>query len=92
RQDGAGLAFAAPPLIRSGPPSEHELAEDAAVLRIDRAAIIDAAWADNGPGWIAILLDSAAAVLAVEPTHSHHRHINIGIVGPHPSGADAAFE
>ncbi|MBP2275894.1 MULTISPECIES: PhzF family phenazine biosynthesis protein [Sphingomonas] len=92
RQDGAGLAFAAPPLIRSGPPSEHELAEVAAVLRIDRAAIIDAAWADNGPGWIAILLDSAAAVLAVEPTHSHHRHINIGIVGPHPSGADAAFE
>ena len=92
RHDADGLAFAAPPLIRGGPPSEEDLAEVAAVLRIDRAAIVDAAWADNGPGWIAVLLDSAAAVLAVEPAHQHARHINIGIVGAHPPGGDAAFE
>ncbi|TPG47157.1 PhzF family phenazine biosynthesis protein [Sphingomonas glacialis] len=92
RHEADGLAFAAPPLIRGGPPSEEDLAEVAAVLRIDRAAIVDAAWADNGPGWIAVLLDSAAAVLAVEPAHHHARHINIGIVGAHPPGSDAAFE
>lgn len=92
RHDADGLAFAAPSLIRGGPPSEEDLAEVATALRIDRAAIVDAAWADNGPGWIAVLLDSAAAVLAVEPAHHHHHHINIGIVGAHPPGSDAAFE
>lgn len=92
RHDADGLAFTAPPLIRGGPPSAEDLAEVAAVLRIDRAAIVDAAWADNGPGWIAVLLDSATAVLAVEPAHHHHRHIDIGIVGAHPPGGDAAFE
>lgn len=86
------LAFAAPPLLRGGAPTEAEIAEAAEVLRIDRAAIRDAQWADNGPGWIAVLLDSAEAVLAVEPARHHPRHIDIGIVGPHAPGSDVAFE
>lgn len=92
RTDPRGLAFAAPPLIRSGVPTEEEIAEVAAVLNIDRAAIVAAAWADNGPGWIAVLLESAEAVLAVEPTWHHGRSIDIGIVGAHPAGSDIAFE
>lgn len=87
-----GLAFAAPPLLRSGPPSEREITDAAAVLQIDRAAILDASWADNGPGWIALLLASAEAVLAVEPAPSHHGRVSIGIVGAHPPGGEAAFE
>lgn len=92
RRDGDALAFAAPPLVRSGPVDEAELAEVAAVLRVARADIVDAAWADNGPGWIAVLLASAEAVLAVEPARHHPRRIDIGLVGAHPAGSAAAWE
>ena len=92
RQDGDRLAFAAPPLIRGGAPSDAEIAEVAAVLRIDPAAIVEARWVDNGPGWIAVLLGSAEAVLAVEPVAKHDRRADIGLVGPHRVGSAAAFE
>ncbi|TCQ08493.1 PhzF family phenazine biosynthesis protein [Sphingomonas sp. PP-CC-3A-396] len=92
RRDNNRLAFAAPPLIRSGMPTEVEILEVADLLRIDRAAIVDAQWVDNGPGWIAVMLATAADVLAVEPARHHSRRIDIGIVGPHPAGSDAAFE
>ncbi|MEG3158943.1 PhzF family phenazine biosynthesis protein [Sphingomonas sp. LB2R24] len=92
RHDDNRLAFAAPPLIRSGMPTEVEILEVADLLRIDCAAIVDAQWVDNGPGWIAVMLATAADVLAVEPARHHSRRIDIGIVGPHPAGSDAAFE
>ena len=72
-----------------GPKNRAQVAE---LLRIDRAAIVDAAWADNGPGWIAVMLESAEAVLAVEPARHHPEHIDIGIVGPHAPGSEVAFE
>lgn len=86
------LAFAAPPLLRGGPVDKADLAEIARVLRIGRDAIVDAQWADNGPGWIAVMLDSADAVLALEPLRDYHRHVDIGVVGAHPAGAEVAFE
>ena len=67
RRSADGLAFAAPPVLRDGPLAADLLAQVAVALRIDRSAIVDASWADNGPGWIAVLLDSAEAVLAVKP-------------------------
>ena len=87
-----GLAFAAPALVRSGPVDATKRAEVADVLRIDTAAIVDAQWVDNGPGWVAVLLGSADAVLAVEPLRAHDRRIEIGIVGLHPLGSPAAYE
>ena len=39
----------------------------ASLLGIDRAEILDAEWVDNGPGWVAVLLASADAVLALRP-------------------------
>jgi PhzF family phenazine biosynthesis protein len=89
---GSSLAFAAPPLIKSGPVEEEKLAEIAQVLRIGRDAIADAQWADNGPGWVAILLESADAVLALEPERWHATRVDIGVVGPYPPGGAAAFE
>ena len=83
------LAFAAPPLVRSGPVDEDELAHVAATVNIDPAAIVAAQWADNGPGWVAILLESAEAVLAVRPGLVDHE---VGLVGPYPAGAPEAFE
>jgi PhzF family phenazine biosynthesis protein len=90
-----GLAFAAPPLLRSGPVDEAFVKELAVVLGIARHQIVDAQWADNGPGWVAILLKDAAAVLAVEPDFSRYSgegSLDIGLVGPYPKGSECAFE
>lgn len=92
RQDETGLAFAAPPLIRSGPVDAADVAEAAALLRIEVADVVEARWIDNGPGWMGLMLASAEAVLAVEPTRHHPRQIDIGLVGPHPAGGETAFE
>jgi PhzF family phenazine biosynthesis protein len=89
RQTGDGLAFAAPPVLRDGPVAEELLDRIAAVLGIGRAGIVDASWADNGPGWVAVLLASAEAVLAVKPVPSD---LDLGLVGPYPPGSPEAFE
>jgi PhzF family phenazine biosynthesis protein len=89
RQDAAGLAFAAPPLLRSGPVDEDLAVHVAEILRIGRAEIVDLQWADNGPGWVAALLSNAEAVLAVRPGPTD---IDLGIAGPYPPGSAAAFE
>jgi PhzF family phenazine biosynthesis protein len=84
-----GRAFAAPPLLREGPVDDDTTAEVVRALGIDRSPIVDLAWADNGPGWVAVLLESADAVLALTPVYSE---LDIGVVGPHPPGAPEAFE
>jgi PhzF family phenazine biosynthesis protein len=89
RQDDGGLAFAAPPLLRSGPVDEPLAQRIADILRIGREEIVDLQWADNGPGWIAVLLASADAVLALRPGATD---LEIGVAGPHPPGGPAAFE
>ncbi|MFD1610733.1 PhzF family phenazine biosynthesis protein [Sphingomonas tabacisoli] len=92
RRSEGRLAFAAPPLIRSGPVEEEKLAEIAGVLGISRDRILDAAWADNGPGWVAVLLGSANEVLALSPARHHPSRMEIGVVGPYPAGSEAAYE
>jgi PhzF family phenazine biosynthesis protein len=89
RQSGGRLAFAAPPLLRDGPVDSELLTRIASMLGIDRAGIVDASWADNGPGWVAVLLPSAAAVLAVKPGAGD---VNVGVAGPYPPGSPEAFE
>ncbi|SKC65860.1 PhzF family phenazine biosynthesis protein [Krasilnikoviella flava] len=89
----ARLAFAAPPLRRSGPVGPEDLARIARGLRVRVADIADAAWVDNGPGWVAARLDDAAAVLAVEPDLPAFGDLKIGVVGPYaPGESDAAVE
>jgi PhzF family phenazine biosynthesis protein len=89
RRTPAGLAFAAPPLVRSGPVDEALIEELAAILQLERGAIVDAQWVDNGPGWVAVLLESAEAALAVRPRFTE---LDLGVVGPHPEGAPEAIE
>jgi PhzF family phenazine biosynthesis protein len=84
-----GLAFAAPPLVRSGPVEDELVREIASVLGIGTGEIVEAQWVDNGPGWVAVLLESADAVLALEPSFTE---LDIGVVGPHPDGSPEAFE
>lgn len=89
RRTEAGLAFAAPPLIRAGSVEEALIARIAELLGIDRGDIVDAQWADNGPGWVAVLLEDAEAVLALRPGPVD---LDLGVVGPYPAGAPQAFE
>jgi PhzF family phenazine biosynthesis protein len=90
RAELARISFAAPPLLREGPVQEEPLLEHIAeVLRIERAAIVDAEWADNGPGWVAVMLEDAEAVLAMRPGFVD---LDLGVVGPYPSGSPQAFE
>jgi PhzF family phenazine biosynthesis protein len=89
RRAGNELAFAAPPLVRSGAVDDATLERVVRQLGIDRADVVDAQWVDNGPGWVAVLLADAAAVLAVQPGPVD---LMIGVVGPHPPGSPAAFE
>ncbi|HEY6775090.1 MAG TPA: PhzF family phenazine biosynthesis protein [Thermoleophilaceae bacterium] len=89
RRTATGLAFAAPPLIRSGPVEESLLQQIASALGIERGEIVDAQWADNGPGWVAVLLADADAVLALRPRYVD---LSLGLVGPYPEGSPQAFE
>lgn len=90
RIDGR-LAFAAPPLLRSGPADEALVAEVAAALGVQRGEIVAAAWIDNGPGWLGVQLVSAEAVLAA-PVALPASHGDVGLVGLHPPGAPEAIE
>jgi PhzF family phenazine biosynthesis protein len=84
-----GLAFSAPPLLRSGPVEESLVERIAGVLGIERSAVVDSQWVDNGPGWVAVLLASAEEVLAVRPGYAE---LDLGLVGPYEEGEEAAFE
>jgi len=92
RRDGDRLAFAAPPLMRTGAVDEADVVEAARFLRIARDDIQDAHWVDNGPGWMAVMLRSAEAVLALEPMRAYERRIEIGVVGAYAPGGDADYE
>jgi PhzF family phenazine biosynthesis protein len=49
-------------------------------------------WVDNGPGWCAVMLQSAEQVLAVRPDWTALGDFKLGLVGPHPQGSDGDFE
>lgn len=93
RRDAAGargrLAFAAPPMLRHGPLEPAVLEQVVGVLGIAVHDVIDAAWIDNGPGWLGVLLRSVEEVLALRPVDSD---LKIGVIGPYPEGGPGAYE
>ena len=91
RRDGDVLAFAAPPLQRGGPLDEGDVERIGRGLGLSRADIVDHQWCDNGPGWQAVLLESAEQVLALQPDPSLLAGLDVGVVGPHTSG-DVDYE
>lgn len=92
RRDGARLAFAAPPLRRSGAVDEADLAPLCAALGIERRQILAHQWVDNGPGWCALMLADAAAVLRLRPDWTALRAYKVGVVARQPAGSDSDFE
>ena len=92
RRDGERLAFAAPPLRRSGPADAATRAQVLAALRLPDAALLRLQWTDNGPGWLAAQLADAASVLALKPDFVAMAGLKLGVVGAHPPGSECAFE
>ncbi|HOB96602.1 MAG TPA: PhzF family phenazine biosynthesis protein [Aquabacterium sp.] len=92
RRDGERLAFAAPALRRTGPVEPTLRAQVLAALRLADAQLLRLEWVDNGPGWMAALLPDATTVLALQPDFAAMRGLKLGVVAPHPAGAECQFE
>ena len=82
RRSGDRLAFAAPPLRKSGPLPEEDVTLIARGLGVERSDIVEHAWCDNGPNWRGVLLRSAEQVLALRPDGSILAGLDVGVVGP----------
>ena len=95
QRDGAGaarLAFAAPPLRRTGPVDATLRAQVVAALGLPDTSVRQLEWIDNGPGWMAALLPDAATVLALRPHFEALAGLTLGVIGAHPVGSDCQFE
>lgn len=92
RRSGERLAFAAPRLLRSGPLDASLLDRIVQGLGIAPNMVIGHQWVDNGPGWCAVMLDSAARVLRVNPGSDLIRDLKLGLIGPTKAGDETDFE
>ena len=90
RRDGKRLAFAAPPLRRSGDVDAATLAAITRSLGIERKAIRASQWVDNGPGWVAVMLGSRDELLALKPDFARSTPKDIGVVAPLPPSQRSA--
>ncbi|MFB9796065.1 PhzF family phenazine biosynthesis protein [Arthrobacter citreus] len=89
----AGIAaFAAPPLLRSGPLEEDVLDQALKALNLDRTQILASNWIDNGPGWLGLLLPDAASVLALKPDPVVMGSLRVGVIGAQPADAETDYE
>ncbi|MBM3534998.1 MAG: PhzF family phenazine biosynthesis protein [Alphaproteobacteria bacterium] len=91
RREGKRLAFAAPPLKRSGAVEPEVLDRIAHCLGIAPKAIKASNWVDNGPGFVAVMLGSRAEVLALKPDFAAMGDLRIGAIGK-AEGGEIDFE
>lgn len=79
------LAFAAPPLTRSVPDAAW-LAEVTAALGLQPAQVRATQRLDNGPVWLALLLDSPETVLQLTPDHAALARLKakVGVAAVYP--------
>jgi len=86
RRSASGLAFLAPPLLR-GEPLAPDLREQVRRgLGVAAEDVVDARWADNGTGWLALRLRDRAAVLAIQPDYAQLQGLKVGVFGPWQAG------
>lgn len=91
-QGDAMLAFEAPPTMRTGPLEPELLERTIAALGVTLDDVVAHQWVDNGPGWIAVQLSSAAQVLTLRPRFEDPTDLMVGVVGAYPEGGPADFE
>jgi PhzF family phenazine biosynthesis protein len=82
RRSDYGLAFLAPPLLKSGPLEVDVLERVRKGLGLPAEAIVDAQWVDNGAGWLALLLKDRQQVLTLKPDYYQLRDLAVGVVAP----------
>jgi len=92
RRDGSRLAFAAPPLLRSGDLDEALLKKIVNGLGISRDDILQHQWVDNGAGFCAVMLRSAEQVRMLKPDFALLRDIKLGVIAPQAHDADTQYE
>jgi len=85
----SAFAFAAPPMVRSGPASDEDWAKVAAALKVEPDEMLAVEWVDNGPGWITALLESPERLLGLRPGPLD---FDLGAVALYPPGSEAAIE
>ncbi|MFM2120302.1 MAG: hypothetical protein RL722_1770 [Pseudomonadota bacterium] len=91
-QEGGRLAFAAPS-VTQGEVEPGLLASVCLALGLGADEVCAAAWLDNGPQWLSLLLPSAARVRALQPDFAALRHLaKVGVVGPSAPGEATQFE
>lgn len=86
------LAFAAPPLVRRGPLAPELLQRVCDGLGISPADVLAGQHLENGPRWVVLQLADAATVLGLAPRVGPLAGLEVGVVGAHPIGHDAAVE
>lgn len=95
RQSNDRLAFAAPPLVRSGPP-EPDLRDGVArSLGLSADQVVSMSWVANGPNWVGVLLPDAETVLGVQPDFAAMQAlggVEVGLIGPHGRDGPADYE
>lgn len=88
----AGLAFAAPPMIRHEPVETDTLARAMRLLGLTANDVVTSHWIDNGPGWMGLQLTDAQRVLDIPMPTEAAEHFDVGVVGLYPTGSNAAIE
>lgn len=91
-QNGDELAFAAPPLTKSGPLSGTEREEAIRVAGVDPDWVIEAVHVVNGPQWQLLRLRSADDVLAAQPVARAAPGTDVGLAGPVAAGGLVDWE
>ncbi len=89
--DADRLAFAAPPLLRRGEVDPELVARAVRGLGLAPPTVRAAQWVDNGPGWLALLIDDREQLLALRPDFRSLEGLFLGVVAPWPGGP-AQFE
>ena len=82
------LAFAAPPMTRTGPIDDDLLKDVVAILGVGVDEVVAAEWVSNGPDWIGVLIADHDRLMSLRPGPGD---LDIGVVAPHP-GSDIEFE
>ena len=82
RREADQLAFAAPPLVRSGEVERATLQRISQALGLRGEQVVASNWVDNGPGWVGLLLASRSELLAVRPDYSQLAGLNVGVIAP----------
>jgi len=95
RRSDHGLAFLAPPLLKSGPLAADLLERVRQGLGLAPEAIVDAQWVDNGAGWLALMLKDRQQVLTLKPDYHQLLDLAVGVIAPWDpvvDGDEAHFE